>query len=327
MLAEILGFLNVKIAGGRGERILYLCLFICGGGLFVYAAWQILVSVNEEHITIETLDARGSDDVAWPGIVQCLSHEYTASVRNMNTSDSSCSGQWAMRVWDIISAEESCQVGEYLQSAGICHKWNPKQLRYYQDFKFMNAAADGNFKSNDHNYVCFHDPNDSDPGRFSSCADFAPIGYRTLITVQMVKHVPRYGHADWRYPFTVSSTPIYAAGFPPRDMAGRLEIAIEVNFRVETTTAKTAWEVWAELGGAWGGAMLIISVCFVQKSVRGKTDSSPNVEVQVLRLRKVKSKRELLQELALMLQDAEETSTANGGPGVGSMIGQAGEAV
>merc|ERR1712113_86012 len=78
--------------------------------------------------------------------------------------------------------------------------------------------------------------------------------------------------------------------------------------RVVTVRYKTWDEIWAEIGGTWATAVLIVSAFFVQKTVEDPSKKEekavPLDGVQVFRLRGVSSKKEAVKTMYAMAQDA-----------------------
>merc|ERR1712113_565280 len=78
--------------------------------------------------------------------------------------------------------------------------------------------------------------------------------------------------------------------------------------RVVTTRYKTWDEIWAEIGGTWATAVLLVSAFFAAKTVEDPKskgqDGAPMDEVQVFRLRGVTSKKEALKTMYAMAGDA-----------------------
>lgn len=64
---------------------------------------------------------------------------------------------------------------------------------------------------------------------------------------------------------------------------------------------KSFTEVWAEIGGCWASALLLVSIFFVRRSTTRQDGSS--VDTQVLRFRGEHSKIEMLKELRSYLED------------------------
>merc|ERR1712083_614240 len=78
--------------------------------------------------------------------------------------------------------------------------------------------------------------------------------------------------------------------------------------RVVTTRYKTWDEIWAEIGGTWATAVLLVSAFFAAKTVEDPKkkgqDGAPMEEVQVFRLRGQTSKKGALKAMYGIATDA-----------------------
>lgn len=352
MLTEILGCLNIRVAGGTREKVLYGLLLIFSGGLFTYAAIGILPTYRERTLSVTYYDS--DKDADWisqhgvfPDFEMMLDPNYDqAKVKPYHESfvNYDCSG-WELDVrghlvndlcvtpYDLVCKDLYCHRCE---EGDICQGWHTgpfEELRLAFTTSH-NFPVSSDMKWQSKNELSFCDPRMEVGRRSCTGVKFPAIAHDIYVSIKMIGldryYDSKYGETIpvWEYEATVNAVPVYNPAYEmPNETRTTITVHVSNKIEVREFLEKSAWEVWAELGGAWGGAMLVLGVCFAQKSVRGKSNTSPNTEVQVFRLRKIGDRRALLQELAAMLQDAEEASEANGGPCRADVIGKAAEVV
>jgi len=85
--------------------------------------------------------------------------------------------------------------------------------------------------------------------------------------------------------------------------------------RVVTKRYKTWDEIWAEIGGTWATALLLVTAFYTQKTVENPKkkgeDAAPLEQVQVFRLRGVSSKEQAVKTMYAMAGDAYGAAKEN----------------
>lgn len=313
MMEDIAEKTNVRIAGGTFEKVCYWLLLLIGAVIFLVATPNIVTTLGETSIAVNSKKVADDTSVQFPAITLCFDDNYKKSIANMDVKGGNC-GKWEMYVMESQEPyTEHCLKSELNEKATrflnperkFCYSWSPKELQIDRmELHFSFTDLNDDILNSNNNFIAFFDPSsDADRTEF----DFTAVGYETRINIQIVHNVD---NEEWHYEPTVAARPGSSKPISG-NVGGDLRLKFAKNYRTEEVKTKGAAEVYAELGGAWGGAMLILGVCFMQKIVPGREKNSPASEVQVFRLRKPSNRRELLKELAAMLQDGEGAYTEN----------------